>query len=56
MNANQILLKDVSEIKEDDFFLINGLMPSDEPVNSSNVETYVEKIINEKKRFASNPK
>lgn len=56
MNVNQIVLKDVSEIKEEDFFLTHGLMPSDEPVNTSNVETYVEKIIKEKKRFANNSK
>lgn len=54
MNVNQIELKDVSEIKEEDFFLTNGLMPSDEPVKSSDIETYAEKIIKEKKRFEVN--
>ena len=41
-------MKDVSKINEDDVFLINGVMPTDIPVNNSGKEMYIEKIIKEK--------
>lgn len=43
-----IIMKDVSEINEDDVFLISGVMPTDIPVNNSGKEMYIEKIIKEK--------
>ena len=43
-----IIMKDVSKINEDDVFLINGVMPTDIPVNNSGKEMYIEKIIKEK--------
>ena len=38
-NSNDIIIKDIIEIEEQDVFLINGLMPTDQPYNKSGKET-----------------
>lgn len=46
-----IILKDVSEINENDYFLHQGILPSDSPVNPNNEDRYIEKIIKEKQKY-----
>lgn len=38
-NSKDIIIKDIIEIEEQDVFLINGLMPTDQPYNKSGKET-----------------
>lgn len=46
-----IIIKDIIEIEEQDVFLINGLMPTDQPYNKSGKEIYAEKVIKMKRNF-----
>lgn len=43
--SSSIIIKDVCEIDENDTFLINGLMPTDKPMNDTGKELFAEKII-----------
>ena len=38
-NSKDIIIKDIIEIEEQDVFLINGLMPTDQPYKKSGKET-----------------
>ncbi len=49
--CSSIIIKDVREINENDTFLINGLMPMDEPFNGTSKELFSEKIIKKKLGF-----
>ena len=50
-NSKDIIIKDIIEIEEQDVFLINGLMPTDQPYNKSGKEIYAEKVIKMKRNF-----
>lgn len=47
---DSIVLKDVSEIDEEDYFLQNGILPIDDPVNLTQKERFIESYIKEKKK------
>ncbi|EAG8233296.1 hypothetical protein K9128_000458 [Listeria monocytogenes] len=47
---NSIILKDVSEVDEKDFFLHQGILPIDVPVNLTDEERFIEIHIEEKKK------
>ncbi|WOO35806.1 hypothetical protein R2R35_18675 [Anaerocolumna sp. AGMB13020] len=51
-----IIIKDISEIDQNDIFLINGLTPFDVPVNNTGKKLYAEWIIQEKLKVQSNHK
>lgn len=46
--TNSIILKDVSEISEEDYFLQQGILPIDNPVNLTQEERFIESHIKEK--------
>lgn len=48
--TNSIILKDVSEVDEKDFFLHQGILPIDTPVNPTSEERFIEIHIEEKKK------
>lgn len=50
-NSKDIIIKDILEIEEQDVFLLNGLMPTDQPYNKSGKEIYAEKVIKMKRNF-----
>lgn len=47
---DSIILKDVSEIDEKDYFLHHGILPIDDPVNLNKEERFIESYIKEKKK------
>ena len=49
-NSKDIIIKDIIEIEEQDVFLLNGLMPTDQPNNNSGKELYAENIIKMKRK------
>ncbi len=49
-----IIIKDISEIDENDIFLIYGLTPFDIPVNNTGKKLYAERIIQEKLKVQNN--
>ena len=49
-NSKDIIIKDIIEIEEQDVFLINGLMPTDQPNNKSGKDIYAEKVIKMKRK------
>ena len=49
--TSSIIIKDVSEISESDFFLHMGIQPTDSPLNLSGKERFIEKLIKEKQKF-----
>lgn len=51
LKAGSIIIKDVSEIDENDHFLHQGILPSDSPVNPDNKERFIEKLIKEKENY-----
>lgn len=48
---DSIILKDVSEINEEDYFLHHGILPIDNPVNLTQKERFIESHIKEKKKL-----
>ncbi|EHS7939267.1 hypothetical protein KWJ45_002721, partial [Enterococcus faecalis] len=49
--TDSIILKDVSEIGEKDYFLHQGILPIDDPVNLTKEERFIEAYIKEKKKI-----
>ena len=49
-NSKDIIIKDIIEIEEQDVFLLNGLMPTDQPNNKSGKDIYAEKVIKMKRK------
>lgn len=50
-STKNIIIKDIVDIGEQDIFLLNGLMPTDQPYNKSGKEIFAEKVIKMKKNF-----
>ncbi|EHY9171601.1 hypothetical protein K4925_002934, partial [Enterococcus faecalis] len=50
-DTDSIILKDVSEIGEKDYFLHQGILPIDDPVNLTKEERFIEAYIKEKKKI-----
>ena len=48
--SENIIIKDVSEIDEKDFFLHQAILPIDTPVNLTNEDRLIETLIREKQK------
>ena len=48
--SENIIIKDVSEIDEKDFFLHQAILPIDTPVNLTNEDRFIETLIREKQK------